>query len=160
MVINFRYIKIPTIEKEELFKRTVGENTDIVTKQMFSFTDKKGRNLVLRPEGTAGVVRHHIDKKYNEIKLNGNILYTTNFEYPVHNTMEELKYFECDFESIDRFYYLFLLKINNFDYITNSHVEKYITPIGSQITNSLFEWHTNNININSTISYLLLYRFS
>ena len=65
---DFRYIKIPTIEKEELFTRTVGENTDIVTKQMFSFPDKKGRNLVLRPEGTAGVVRHHIDKKYNEIK--------------------------------------------------------------------------------------------
>jgi len=35
---------------------------------MFSFPDKKGRNLVLRPEGTAGVVRHHIDKKYNKIK--------------------------------------------------------------------------------------------
>ena len=63
------FIKIPTIEKEELFTRTVGENTDIVTKQMFSFPDKKGRNLVLRPEGTAGVVRHHIDKKYNKIKI-------------------------------------------------------------------------------------------
>ena len=62
------FIKIPTIEKDELFTRTVGENTDIVTKQMFSFPDKKGRNLVLRPEGTAGVVRHHIDKKYNKIK--------------------------------------------------------------------------------------------
>ena len=65
---DFSFIKIPTIEKDELFTRTVGENTDIVTKQMFSFPDKKGRNLVLRPEGTAGVVRHHIDKKYNKIK--------------------------------------------------------------------------------------------
>ena len=62
------FIKIPTIEKDELFTRTVGENTDIVTKQMFSFPDKKGRNLVLRPEGTAGVVRHHLDKKYDEVK--------------------------------------------------------------------------------------------
>ena len=34
---------------------------------MFSFADKKGRNLVLRPEGTAGVVRHHIDKNYNNM---------------------------------------------------------------------------------------------
>ena len=64
---DFRYIKLPTIEKNELFTRTVGENTDIVTKQMFSFADKKGRNLVLRPEGTAGVVRHHIDKNYNNM---------------------------------------------------------------------------------------------
>ncbi len=65
---SFNYIKLPTIEKEELFSRTVGDNTDIVSKQMYSFQDKKGRNLVLRPEGTAGVVRHHIDKKYSEHK--------------------------------------------------------------------------------------------
>ena len=65
---GFNYIKLPTIEKEELFSRTVGDNTDIVSKQMYSFQDKKGRNLVLRPEGTAGVVRHHIDKKYSEHK--------------------------------------------------------------------------------------------
>jgi len=65
---DFEYIKIPTLEKEDLFTRTVGEHTDIVTKQMYSFPDKKGRKLVLRPEGTAGVVRHHIDKKYTTIK--------------------------------------------------------------------------------------------
>ncbi len=65
---DFEYIKIPTLEKEELFTRSVGEHTDIVTKQMYSFPDKKGRNLVLRPEGTAGVVRHHIEKKYSTIK--------------------------------------------------------------------------------------------
>lgn len=65
---NFEYIKIPTLEKEGLFTRTVGEHTDIVTKQMYSFPDKKGRNLVLRPEGTAGVVRHYIEKKYANIK--------------------------------------------------------------------------------------------
>ena len=65
---DFEYIKIPTLEKEELFTRSVGEHSDIVTKQMYSFPDKKGRNLVLRPEGTAGVVRHYIDKKYSEHK--------------------------------------------------------------------------------------------
>ncbi len=65
---EFNYIKLPTIEKEELFSRSVGENTDIVSKQMYTFNDKKGRNLVLRPEGTAGVVRHHLDKKYTSKK--------------------------------------------------------------------------------------------
>ena len=49
---DFNYIKLPTIEKEELYTRSVGEDTDIVTKQMYSFSDKKGRNIVLRPEGT------------------------------------------------------------------------------------------------------------
>jgi len=65
---EFDYIKIPTLEKEELFTRSVGEHTDIVTKQMYTFPDKKGRNLVLRPEGTAGIVRHHIEKKYSKTK--------------------------------------------------------------------------------------------
>ena len=65
---GFEYIKIPTLEKEELFTRSVGEHTDIVTKQMYTFPDKKGRNLVLRPEGTAGIVRHHIEKKYSITK--------------------------------------------------------------------------------------------
>ena len=64
---DFNYIKLPTIEKEELYTRSVGEDTDIVTKQMYSFSDKKGRNIVLRPEGTAGVVRHYIHKKYSTI---------------------------------------------------------------------------------------------
>jgi len=61
---GFKLIKLPTLEKEELFTRTVGEFTDIVTKQMFNFKDKKGRQLVLRPEGTAGVVRNYLEKKY------------------------------------------------------------------------------------------------
>ena len=65
---EFDYIKIPTLEKEELFTRSVGEHTDIVTKQMYTFPDKKGRNLVLRPEGTAGIVRHHVEKKYSKTK--------------------------------------------------------------------------------------------
>ena len=65
---GFNLIKIPSLEKEELFSRTVGEYTDIVTKQMFTFSDKKGRKLVLRPEGTAGVMRNYIEKKYKDEK--------------------------------------------------------------------------------------------
>ena len=66
---NFELIILPTIEKVELFSRTVGEFTDIVTKQMYNFTDKKGRELVLRPEGTSGVMRNYIDKKYDNEKM-------------------------------------------------------------------------------------------
>ena len=61
---GYNLIVLPTIEKVELFTRTVGQFSDIVTKQMYSFNDKKGRELVLRPEGTAGVIRNYIDKKY------------------------------------------------------------------------------------------------
>ena len=50
-------IRTPILERAELFKRTVGESSDIVGKEMYSFADKKGQKLVLRPEGTAAVVR-------------------------------------------------------------------------------------------------------
>jgi len=65
---NFRYIKLPTIEKEELFTTSVGEDSELVTKQMYTFPDKKNRNLVLRPEGTAGVVRYHLENKITDMK--------------------------------------------------------------------------------------------
>ena len=61
---NFELIVLPTLEKADLFSRTVGEFSDIVTKQMYNFKDKKGRELVLRPEGTAGVMRNYIENKY------------------------------------------------------------------------------------------------
>jgi len=66
--LGFELIKLPILEKEELFTRTTGEFTDIVTKQMYQFKDKGGRNLVLRPEGTAGVMRNFIEKKYKDQK--------------------------------------------------------------------------------------------
>ncbi len=55
-------IRIPVFEYTELFNRGVGDTTDIVQKEMYTFTDKGGRSLTLRPEGTAGVVRSYIDK--------------------------------------------------------------------------------------------------
>lgn len=54
-------IRTPTFEFSELFKRGVGETTDIVQKEMFSFTDRGGRDYSLRPEGTAGVARSFIE---------------------------------------------------------------------------------------------------
>lgn len=60
---NFGYkeIRIPVFEYTELFQRGVGETTDIVQKEMYTFLDKGGRSLTLRPEGTAGVVRSYIE---------------------------------------------------------------------------------------------------
>ena len=55
-------IRIPVFEYTELFNRGVGDTTDIVQKEMYTFTDKGNRSLTLRPEGTAGVVRSYIDK--------------------------------------------------------------------------------------------------
>lgn len=58
---GFERIILPTFEVTELFKRSVGEFTDIVSKEMYSFKDRSGNNMTLRPEGTAGVARAYID---------------------------------------------------------------------------------------------------
>jgi histidyl-tRNA synthetase len=60
---NFEEILLPTVEYTKLFTRSIGEATDIVEKEMFTFQDKGGRDIALRPEGTAGVVRAYIENK-------------------------------------------------------------------------------------------------
>ena len=60
---NFAEIRIPILEKTELFSRSIGETTDIVEKEMYTFTDRGNRSLTLRPEGTAGVVRSYVENK-------------------------------------------------------------------------------------------------
>lgn len=60
---GFSEIRVPVLEKTELFARSIGDATDIVEKEMYSFTDKGGNNITLRPEGTAGVIRSFIEHK-------------------------------------------------------------------------------------------------
>lgn len=60
---NYEYIRTPIFESRDLFHRTVGEQTDIVTKETYDFKDRSDRELALRPEGTAGVVRSFIENK-------------------------------------------------------------------------------------------------
>lgn len=54
---GYQEIRLPIVEKTELFKRSIGEVTDIVEKEMYTFEDRNGDSLTLRPEGTAGCVR-------------------------------------------------------------------------------------------------------
>ena len=56
-VYGYKEIRLPIVEKTELFKRSIGEVTDIVEKEMYTFDDRNGDSLTLRPEGTAGCVR-------------------------------------------------------------------------------------------------------
>ncbi|MCA1688016.1 MAG: histidine--tRNA ligase [Actinobacteria bacterium] len=58
---NYSEVRTPVFEEAQLFVRSVGETSDIVRKEMFVFEDKGGRELALRPEGTAGVVRSYVE---------------------------------------------------------------------------------------------------
>lgn len=60
---NYKEIKTPIFEHTEIFQRGVGETTDIVEKEMYTFIDKGDRSLTLRPEGTASVVRSFVENK-------------------------------------------------------------------------------------------------
>lgn len=60
---GFAELRIPVLEQTELFARSIGASTDIVEKEMYSFTDRKGDSLTLRPEATASVVRAYIEHK-------------------------------------------------------------------------------------------------
>lgn len=72
---GFEEIKVPILEKTELFVRTIGESTDIVEKEMYTFKDRNGASITMRPEGTASVIRSYIE---NGLYVRGGVqrLYT------------------------------------------------------------------------------------
>ena len=61
---SYNEIRTPIVERSELFQRTIGENTDIVAKEMYTFFDRNDQSLSLRPEATAGIIRSGIDQGF------------------------------------------------------------------------------------------------
>ncbi len=75
-------LRIPILEKTELFCRSIGEETDVVQKEMYTFPDRKGRSLTMRPEATAGVVRAYVENKiYQPGKVTKLYTYGPMFRY-------------------------------------------------------------------------------
>ncbi len=64
---GYAYAETPVFEDTEVFARGVGESTDIVQKEMFTFEDKAGRSLTLRPEGTAGICRSYVENGMHKL---------------------------------------------------------------------------------------------
>jgi histidyl-tRNA synthetase len=65
---HFAEIRVPIVEKTELFSRSIGETTDIVEKEMYTFEDRDKTRITLRPEGTAGVVRTYIQSEMYKVE--------------------------------------------------------------------------------------------
>ena len=79
---GYEEIRIPTFEQTDLFARGVGDTTDVVTKEMYTFEDKGGRSITLRPEGTAGVVRSFIENGMTSLPTPVRMFYNiTAFRY-------------------------------------------------------------------------------
>jgi len=97
---GYSYIETPILEETKLFKRSVGESSDIVGKEMYQFTDKGGNDVCMRPEGTAGVVRAFVqaklDRRQNEkFKF---FYYGPMFRYerPQKGRLREFHQFGCE----------------------------------------------------------------
>jgi len=89
---NYSELITPAFEHTEVFDRGIGESTDIVRKEMYTFKDKKGRSLTLRPEGTASVVRSIIEHKMYAETLPLKLFYIGNmfrYERPQKGRMRE-----------------------------------------------------------------------
>ena len=76
---GYQLMELPVFEDTELFKRGVGESTDVVSKEMYTFEDRGGRSLTLRPEGTAGVMRSVIENKLDKLTLPIKVWYSGAF---------------------------------------------------------------------------------
>ena len=72
---GYEEIRTPIVESASIFTRSIGETTDIVTKEMYVFQDKKGRSLALRPEGTAPIVRAYIEHAMDKVSAQSRLYY-------------------------------------------------------------------------------------
>ncbi len=93
---NLREIRTPVFEHTELFLRGVGETTDVVTKEMYTFEDKGGRSITLKPEGTAGVARSFIENGLQNSALPLKAYYVTpcyRYERPQKGRLREFHQF-------------------------------------------------------------------
>jgi len=97
---NYNYMRTPILEASELFHRTVGETTDIVTKETYDFVDKGGREVTLRPEGTAGIVRSYVENKmYGDAIQPSKYYYMGTmyrYERPQSGRLRELTQYGCE----------------------------------------------------------------
>ena len=101
---GFSYIETPLLEETALFKRSVGESSDIVNKEMYQFIDKGENDVCLRPEGTAGVVRHFVEKKLDRAGGNYKWYYygpMFRYERPQKGRLREFHQFGCEVFGID-----------------------------------------------------------
>ena len=100
-IFNYSEIITPAFEHTQVFSRSIGEYTDIVKKEMYTFTDRKGRSLTLRPEGTASIVRAVIENKIYSGKMPLKLFYIGNmfrYERPQKGRMRE--FWQLGIESI------------------------------------------------------------
>lgn len=93
---GYKEVRVPTFEHTEVFERGVGDTTDVVQKEMYTFEDKGGRSITLRPEGTAGVVRCFLENNLYAVPQPTKMYYLTScfrYEKPQAGRLREFHQF-------------------------------------------------------------------
>ena len=96
---GYGYIETPILEETALFKRSVGDSSDIVSKEMYQFEDKGGNDVCMRPEGTAGVVRAFVHAKLDRQPMKQKFYYygpMFRYERPQKGRLREFHQFGCE----------------------------------------------------------------
>jgi len=96
---GYNYIETPILEETSLFKRSVGESSDIVGKEMYQFEDKGGNDVCMRPEGTAGIVRAFVSAKLDRQPVKQKFYYygpMFRYERPQKGRLREFHQFGCE----------------------------------------------------------------
>jgi len=96
---GYGYIETPILEETTLFKRSVGDSSDIVSKEMYQFKDKGGNDVCMRPEGTAGVVRAFVHAKLDRQPMKQKFYYygpMFRYERPQKGRLREFHQFGCE----------------------------------------------------------------
>lgn len=104
---GFTYIETPILEETALFKRSVGESSDIVNKEMYQFIDKGENDVCLRPEGTAGVVRSFVQNKFDRAGGTYRWYYygpMFRYERPQKGRLREFHQFGCEVFGVSSVY--------------------------------------------------------
>lgn len=154
---GFQEIRFPTFEYTALFQRSVGETTDVVQKEMYTFEDKGGRSITLRPEGTAGTLRAVLENNLLDAPLPLKLYYHTScfrHEKPQLGRLREFHQFgiemlgapgpRCDAEVIAVAHSIFeMLGLRNLSLEINSLGCPECRPAFQQSLKSYFESHKN-----------------
>ena len=156
-VFNALEIRTPTFEHTEVFLRGVGETTDIVNKEMYTFNDKGGRSITLKPEGTAGVARAFIENGMHSATLPAKLFYLTQcfrYERPQAGRLREFHQFGVEFlgspdAGIDA--EVIILAKTFLDKLGIKNVSLFINSIGckhcrTKYADALKEYYSNHLN--------------
>ncbi len=156
-LFDYKEIRTPVFEHTELFQRGVGETTDIVGKEMYTFTDKGGRSITLKPEGTAGVARSFVENGLHQLPQPLKCYYLTpvfRYERPQAGRLREhhqfgVEVFGVDTPEVDA--EVIMTAKTLFDRLNISDLTLYINSIGCRecrpvYNKALREYYSDNLD--------------